>query len=69
MQPHFRRAVAGGLDPIGALVEHLEAHILEHRHALGQGDRPVAARHFQADRRALGAAPAGVELGTERARR
>ena len=40
-------------DAIGALVDHAEAHVLQHRHALRQRQRPRQAPHLQADLAAL----------------
>src|SRR5262245_66286510 len=55
-------------DPIGALVHDLEAHVLEHRHALGQRNRAVVAPHLQPDAEAW-VAGATVKVDAERAAR
>ena len=60
--------LAAGRDLVGALVDHLEAHVLQHRHALGQRDRAPVAPHLQADAR-LAVAGARVEIDAERALR
>ena len=56
------------VDLVGALVDDLEAHVLQHRHALGERDRPVVAPDLQADGAAL-VAGAAVEVDAERPRR
>ena len=68
VQPHLGGAGIARLDLVGALVHHLEAHVLQHGHALGERDRVLAAPHFQAGAGGIALAPA-VEVGAERADR
>ena len=66
VEPDLRRV--GGRDLVGALVDHPEAHVFEHRHALGERDRAAVAPHLQADAALL--VPVGaVEIDGERAGR
>ena len=44
-----RSGAPAARDLIGALVDHPEAHVLQHRHALRQRDRAAVAPHLQAD--------------------
>ena len=64
VQPGIGVGAAGDL--IGSLVHHLEAHVLEHGHALGERDRPLVAPHLESDCTAL-ARGATVKIDTERA--
>ncbi len=66
MQPHLDRAHVARLDPIGALVHDLEAHVFQHGHAFRQRDRLFAAPDFQARARVVPLAPR-VEVRAERA--
>ena len=50
-----RRPVACRLDLVGALVHHLEAHILQHRHAAGERDRRRRSSRPSVRRRGRGA--------------
>ncbi len=68
VQPHLRGSGIVRLDPVGALVHDLEAHVLQHGHALGQRDRLLAAPDLQARAGAVALA-ATVEVGAERADR
>ncbi len=45
VEPDLRRVLR--LDVIGALVDDAEAHVFQHRHALGQRNRPALAEHLQ----------------------
>ena len=55
-------------DLIGALVNHLEAHVLEHRDALGKRDRPVVAPYLQSNAVAC-VADASMKVDAERTAR
>ena len=55
-------------DPVGLLVDHAKAHVLEHRHAFRQRDRTVVAPDLEPDA-ALSSSAAAVEVGAERALR
>ena len=61
------RGLAFGVarDLVGALVHDLEAHVLQHRHAFRQRDRPVVAPNLQPDAIAP-VAGATVEVDAER---
>ena len=65
VQPDVGRAVGVAIDLIGALVHHLEAHVLQHGHALGERDRPAVAPDLQSDGIAL-VPGAAVEVDAER---
>jgi hypothetical protein len=66
VKPHLRGLSGVASDRIGALVHDLEAHVLEHGHALGQRDRPPPAPHLQADGVAL-VPVAAMKVGGKRA--
>ena len=56
VQPGVRRP--SGAISEGALIDHAEAHVFQHRHALGQRQRAAEAPDLQADRR-CSSAPRG----------
>ena len=62
-----RRRIAGacGRDLEGPLVDHAEAHVLQHRHALRQRDRPAVAPDLEADAR-LARPRRAIEIDAER---
>ncbi len=53
------------LDVVGALIDDAEAHVFQHRHALGQRDRTAVAEDFEAGAGRLGAETA-VQFDAER---
>ena len=63
MEPDLRRALR--LDVIGALIDDAKAHVFQHRHPLGQRNRPALAEDFQPRAGQPGAALA-VEVDAER---
>src|SRR4029450_538944 len=64
----LRRLFGMATDLIGALVNHLEAHVLEHRDALGKWDRPLVAPYIQSNAVAC-VAETPMKVDTERAAR
>ena len=68
VQPDVGPVVGIEPDVVGLLVHHAEAHVLEHRHALRQRDRPAEAPHLEADA-AIDGLGAPVEVRAQRTRR
>ncbi len=66
VQPEVGRVAPGGLRLVGGLVDHAEAHVLEHGHALAQRDRALAAPDLEPDGLLL-LPQALIEIDPERA--
>ncbi len=65
VEPDVARAFVFGLDVEGALIDHAEAHVFQHRHALRQRQRPRKTPYFQAHRALLFLQPV-VKIDAER---
>ena len=65
VQPGAELAPARLADLEGLLVDHLEAHVLQHRHPLRQRDRAAVAPDLQADA-GLAVLAARIEIDAER---